>query len=144
MIREATEKDRPVWMELRRLVYTDCTDAFHHEDINIWLRDPDKECFMAEMDGAVAGFLEASLRNVVDGCLSSPVGYVEGICVFPQFRGRGISRALISAAEQWMKKKGCTEMGSDAELQNEEAIRYHRALGFEESYRVVQFRKNLK
>ena len=143
MIRTATEDDRAVWAELRKLVYTDCSDAFHHEDINLWLRDEGKECFIAEVDGKVAGFLEASLRNVVDGCLTSPVGYMEGICVFPEFRAQGLSKALIAAAEEWMRGKGCSEMGSDSELENESAIRFHKANGFEETYRVVQFKKKL-
>lgn len=143
MIRTATENDRKVWLALRKLVYTDCTDAFHEEDINIWMRDEDKECFLLEVDGRVAGFLEASLRNVVDGCLTSPVGFMEGICLFPEFRGRGLSMELMAVAEDWMRAKGCTEMGSDADLENEKAIQFHQAIGFEETYRIVQFKKSL-
>ena len=143
MIRTATEEDRPVWIELRKLVYTDCSDTYHHEDIGLWLRDEDKECFLAEVDGEIVGFLEASLRNVVDGCLTSPVGYMEGICVFPEYRGRGISKALIAAAEDWMVGKGCSEMGSDADLDNEAAIEFHKAIGYEETFRIVQFKKQL-
>lgn len=143
MIRIAKSTDRTIWLKLRRLVYTGCADGFHEAEIDIWLRDPDKECFLAEREGKVVGFLEASLRNVVDGCLSSPVGYMEGICVLPEFRGGGVSRELISAAEQWMKHKGCTEMGSDAELDHAAAIEFHKAIGFEETYRVVQFKKLL-
>ncbi len=143
MIRTASEEDRPVWMELRKLVYTDCTDDFHEEDIHIWLRDSDRECFLVELEGRVVGFLEASLRNVVDGCLTSPVGFMEGICLFPEFRGQGWSKKLMAVAEDWMRAKGCTEMGSDAELGNEAAIQFHQATGFKETYRVVQFKKSL-
>ena len=143
MIRTATEEDRPVWLELRKLVYTDCSDEFHEEDINIWMRDEDKECFLIEEDGQVVGFLEASLRNIVDGCLTSPVGFMEGICLFPEFRGRGFSKQLMAVAEDWMKAKGCTEMGSDSDLDNESAIRFHQANGFEETFRIVQFKKKL-
>ena len=143
VIRTATENDRDVWVKLRTLVYTDCSDEFHHEDVNLWLRDDGKACFLKEVDGSVVGFLEASLRNVVDGCLTSPVGYMEGICIFPEFRGRGYSKELISAAEDWMKAEGCTEMGSDSELENESAIQFHKANGFDETYRIVQFKKKL-
>ena len=143
MIRISTEEDRPVWLELRKLVYTDCSDEFHEEDINIWMRDEDKECFLIEEDGQVVGFLEASLRNIVDGCLTSPVGFMEGICLFPEFRGRGFSKQLMAVAEDWMKAKGCTEMGSDSDLDNESAIRFHQANGFEETFRIVQFKKKL-
>ena len=59
MIRIANENDREIWLELRRIVYEGCSEDFHQEDINIWLRDPDKVCFLLEVDGKVAGFLEA-------------------------------------------------------------------------------------
>ena len=143
VIRTATEEDRPVWLELRKLVYTDCSDEFHEEDINIWMRDEGKECFFMEVEGRVVGFLEASLRNIVDGCLTSPVGFMEGICLYPEFRGRGLSKKLMAVAEDWMRAKGCTEMGSDSDLENEEAIKFHRAIGFEETFRIVQFKKKL-
>jgi hypothetical protein len=53
----AKEDDRPIWLQLRWIVYTDCSDAFHEEDINIWLKDPDKECFLSEKEGRV-GYLK--------------------------------------------------------------------------------------
>lgn len=143
MIRTATDNDREIWLKLRKIVYTDCTDDFHEEDINIWMRDDDKECFFLEVNGRVAGFLEASLRNVVDGCLTSPVGFMEGICLFPEFLGQGLSKELMAVAEDWMRDKGCTEMGSDADLENEKAIQFHQAIGFEETFRIVQFKKKL-
>jgi aminoglycoside 6'-N-acetyltransferase I len=143
VIRTATDNDREIWLKLRKIVYTDCTDDFHEEDINIWMRDDDKECFFLEVNGRVAGFLEASLRNVVDGCLTSPVGFMEGICLFPEFRGQGLSKELMAVAEDWMRDKGCTEMGSDADLENEKAIQFHQAIGFEETFRIVQFKKKL-
>ena len=48
--------------------------------------------------GRKGRLLEASLRNVVDSCLTSPVGYMEGICVFPEYQGQGISKELIAVA----------------------------------------------
>ncbi|MDG2167338.1 MAG: GNAT family N-acetyltransferase [Opitutales bacterium] len=143
VIRIATEYDRDVWKALRGIVYDGCPEAVHEEDINIWLRDSDKVCFLIEENSKVAGFLEASLRNVVDGCLSSPVGYMEGVCFFPEYRSHGLSKQLMEAAMQWMKDQGCTEMGSDAELHNAEAIKFHQANDFKETFRVVQFMKKL-
>ncbi len=143
VIRSATKEDRAIWKELREIVYAGCSDEVHEEDIKIWLHDADKVCFLIEENSKVAGFLEASLRNVVDVCMSSPVGYMEGICVFPEYGGRGLSKQLMEAAMQWMKDQGCTEMGSDAELHNVEAIKFHQANDFNETFRVVQFMKKL-
>lgn len=50
----------------------------------LYLRDDTKGCFLAVGENGDAwGIVEVSLRNVVDGCLTSPVGYVEGIYVDP-------------------------------------------------------------
>lgn len=87
--------------------------------------------------------IEVSLRNVVDGCPTSPVGYVEGIYIDPEHRGSGLARQLLEQAEDWCRSKGCTEIATDAELDNQDAQRFHERMGFEETYRIVEYRKKL-
>lgn len=87
--------------------------------------------------------VEVSLRNVVDGCRTSPVGYVEGIVVVPSHRGRGVGRALLARAEEWCRSNGCSEIATDAEIDNELAQHFHESMGFRETYRVVEYRKDL-
>jgi aminoglycoside 6'-N-acetyltransferase I len=60
------------------------------------------------------------------------------------WRRRGVARALTQAAEAWTRTKGCSELASDALLDNEVSHRMHNALGFEETERVVYFHKALK
>ena len=101
--------------------------------------------FVAYGDGGEPiGFIEASLRSdYVNGTSSSPVGFIEGLYVVERARGRGVGRALVQAAERWAREHGCREMASDVLLENESGHAAHRALGFEETDRVVYFRKNL-
>ena len=87
---------------------------------------------IAEEDGVPAGFVEIVLRNLVDGCRTSPVAYLEAIFVEPQFRGRGIGRQLLNAAEDWARKKGCTEFATDTTIEDLEAQGFHRHVGFED------------
>ncbi len=145
-IREAAHADAPGWCTLRAALYTGLTAAFHHAEIELILAVDDKTCFLLLTGeaGTPAGFAEAALRNVVDGCLSSPVGYLEGIYVAPVYRGEGFAKALFDRVESWCAHKGCTEMGCDAELENEAAQRFHRHLGFEETYRTVGYRKAIR
>jgi len=89
------------------------------------------------------GFVEVSRRDYVEGCRSSPVGYVEGIYVRPAYRKQGIGRELIRAAEQWAQRQGCTEMGSDTGLDDTQSIFFHEALGFREADRQVVFLKKI-
>jgi aminoglycoside 6'-N-acetyltransferase I len=126
---------------LRHALWPDCAEAMHDAEL---AAAPDANAVLvADVDGELVGFLEASLRAHVDGCLTSPVGYIEGWYVTPGHRGRGIGAGLVRAAERWARDRGCREMASDVELANEGGQRAHRALGYEETFRVVLFRKSI-
>lgn len=91
------------------------------------------------------GFAHVSLRvDYVEGTHSSPVGFLEGIYVLPEYRNRGYARALITVCEQFAKESGCTEFASDCELTNIDSILMHEKLGFEETNRIVCFKKKIE
>jgi aminoglycoside 6'-N-acetyltransferase I len=79
----------------------------------------------------------------VEGTENSPVGYLEGIYVEPSFRGRGIARQLLSAAENWAREQDCREFASDCELDNLESLAFHLGVGFREANRIICFVKEL-
>ena len=99
--------------------------------------------FVAEEGGRLLGFLELDQRKYAPGCSSSPVPFIEGWYVDPHVRRRGIGRALVSAAENWARSAGFTEIASDSEVENDGSIAAHGALGFSEIERVVCFRRAL-
>lgn len=49
----------------------------------------------------------------------------------------------MSAVSDWARSKGMSELGSDASLDNTTSHAMHAALGFDETQRVVYFRKAL-
>lgn len=98
---------------------------------------------IAENDDGLAGFIEVSLRSHVDGCYTHPVGYIEGWYVDESHRGTGVGRALVAAAEDWARAQDCTEIGSDALIDNITSQRAHAALGYEIVDRCVNYRKDL-
>src|SRR5580658_5830879 len=99
---------------------------------------------LAHAGGAVLGFVEASRRDdYVNGTGSSPVAFLEGLFVVPEQRRRGIARVLVEEVVQWAHRQGLREFASDALLHNTDAHAVHRALGFEETERVVYFRRAL-
>lgn len=105
--------------------------------------DPPLIVFVAEVDNALAGFIELGLRSVAEGCSRSPVPYVEGWYVEAASRRRGIGGALMHAAESWCREQGYREFGSDALADNQLSRVAHAALGFEEVETLVVFRKAL-
>lgn len=89
------------------------------------------------------GFAELSIRHYAEGCSTENVLFLEGWYVKPAWRKHGVGAALVSAAEEWGRKQGCTEFASDSLIGNLASHQAHRALGFVEVERIVSFRKNL-
>ncbi len=94
-------------------------------------------------NGKTVGFLEASIRAFAEDCETDHVGYIEGWFVEGEHRRNVIGRELVSAAEKWARKKGCTEMASDVEIGNEQSLAAHFGLGYKETSRLVHLRKEL-
>ena len=91
-----------------------------------------------------AAFAQCQLRwDYVEGCETSPVGYLEGVFVREHLRGRGVARALLQQCQTWAREKGCREFASDCELSNEDSLRFHLATGFQEAGRIICFTKRL-
>lgn len=144
-IRPLREDDLGEWFRLRSLLWDETPEDDHQEEMMDIIEHSDTQ-FVSVADlgnGHLAGFLEASIRPFVDDCSSENVGYLEGWYVEPAFRRRGIGRELVAAAEKWARVQGCSEMASDAELGNGVSVAAHGNLGYEETSRLVHFRKNL-
>jgi GNAT superfamily N-acetyltransferase len=100
--------------------------------------------FLYFVDGEAAAFISLALRHdYVEGTDSSPVGYLEGIYVKPNFRKRGIAKELVQFAKEWALSHNCTEFASDCELANEESRLFHTQMGFEEANRIICFTMDL-
>jgi aminoglycoside 6'-N-acetyltransferase I len=149
-IRHATPADRDQLARLREALWPHTSSAQHARELEPILAGDTPGAmpltnFVAEAaDGSLAGFAEVDLRSHADGCNPSrPVGYLEGWYVVEAYRGRGVGRRLVAAAEEWARSHGCVEMGSDTWIDNELSERCHLALGFEVVDRCVNFRKSL-
>ncbi len=141
----ATSADIADWLALRAALHGASDD--HHGDVLRILAEPARGAgFIARgAGGAALGFAEVALRtDYVNGCETSPVGFLEAIYVVPAARRLGVARALARAVEAWTAAQGCTELGSDALFDNTDSHAMHGALGFEETERVVFFRKVLR
>jgi len=142
---EVTRRWFPEWKRLRQSVYKGLDESFHDEEMELLFGSLEATSFLGfSEDGEAIGVLELSLRNFVDGCLGGPVGYIEGIYLTADYRGQGLGREMIEFAAEWFRSKGCEEMAADSELENTAAQRFFVCNGFEETFRVVEFKKTLK
>jgi aminoglycoside 6'-N-acetyltransferase I len=143
-VRPVAEPDFDQWLRMRCALWPDADAADLRSELQGYLEPADHAALVAEDgDGRLVGFIELSLRNIVDSCESSPVGYIEGWFVDADRRHQGVGRALVAAGEAWARGRGCTEMGSDSELDNTASQAAHRALGYQETGKVVNFRRSL-
>lgn len=144
-VRAATSVDMPAWQRFRRALWPEVAEgAVEDEECERMLSQTDKfAVFVSESDDRLTGFIEASLRDYADGCDTSPVGCVEGWYVEPHARRTGIGRQLVAAAEDWARSKGCTEMASQALLNNADGRHAHEHLGYDEVEQQVCYRKYL-
>lgn len=112
--------------------------------ISDWWEPGDDRRIIIRTALAAVGFAEATIRrDYVEGCETSPVVFLEGVYVRPEARRGGVAQALADAVAEWGKVKGCTEFASNALLDNSDSHRFHAAIGFAETERVVFFRRAL-
>ena len=144
-LREYRKDDIDAWARLRRELWPDASPDIHSVEIRLVTDHPERTTviLLIDDDGTARGFAELSIRDRVDGAYSDRVGYLEGWYVQEPYRGKGWGAKLIARAEEWVRSRGLTELVSDAELVNERSIAAHHALGFRETFRVVQFIKRV-
>ena len=146
IIERCTAEQFEDWVRLRQFLWPDETSEEHRRYAASMIDRPkDAIVYVArEEDGNVIAFAEATLRrDYVNGCSTSPVGFLEGLYVAAPYRGRGLARLLNRALEKWAAGRGCTEFASDVLLHNESGQKAHEALGYEETERVVFYAKRL-
>ena len=145
MIRKAETGDLAVLGKLACKLWPEHSAEEMGAELAEGIEMPDGAFFLAFAGETAVGFAQCQLRrDYVEGTESSPVGYLEGIYVAEGFRRQGIAGALLAACEGWAREKGCREFASDCELDNEESLRFHRHMGFEEANRIICFAKKLQ
>ncbi len=138
--------DADAWGRMRLALWPDEGAVDAAESLLDALEPAAGSCVMLafDADGAAVGFAEAKLRHdYVNGTGSSPVAFLEAWFVATEARGRGVGRALIAGVEAWARTCGCSEFASDALLDNSGSHAAHLGCGFQETERVVYYRKAL-
>lgn len=132
------------WLQLRILLWPDHEDA-HLLEMRQLLEQTHRLQLLSYNDQQQAiAMLEASIRyEYVNGTQTSPVAFLEGIYVLPEYRRLGVATTLVQQVEDWAKQFSCTEFASDAPIDHTISHAMHRALSFQETERVVYFKKKI-
>jgi ribosomal protein S18 acetylase RimI-like enzyme len=139
LIRRATDADAPAilalvprlvgfepppWRDRAAMTETDLDVVA--EAIRSTTEDP--SVFVAEIDGAVRGFIH--LRSLEDYYRRHKHGHVADIVVADSHEGQGIATALLGRAEEWSRAQGYDWMTLGVFEQNARAERLYQKLGY--------------
>ncbi|MBQ6163174.1 MAG: GNAT family N-acetyltransferase [Clostridia bacterium] len=144
MIRRAGKEDADVLAALAIRMWSEHDPDELAEEFRELIGNEEAVCFLGCVGGRPIAFAQCQLRhNYAEGTQSSPVGYLEGIFVTEEYRRKGYASQLLAECEKWAKEKGCAEFAGDCELDNVDSLNFHLATGFEETNRIVCFKKKL-
>lgn len=140
----ATEEDAKALVQLVKIVWPEHSDDALARIIGEYINSEESAIFAEKQGSTFVGVALCCLRHdYVEGCDTSPVGYLEGVSVKNECRNQGIARRLVQECEQWAREKGCREFASDCELCNTTSLNFHLSIGFHEENRLICFKKEL-
>jgi ribosomal protein S18 acetylase RimI-like enzyme len=98
----------------------DSLDGSHHDNQTV---------LVADLDGAVGGFVSVGTKKHWSGSLD---GYIGELVVSHEAEGAGIGSALIQAAVEWSRDQELERVSVDTGAANSRARYLYKRLGFDE------------
>lgn len=143
-ILEMMPADIPAVVNMAQILYREDDAPMLAKEFEEIVRSETDAVYVARQGETYVGFIHMALRyEYVEGAGEPPVAYMEGIYVDPDFRQQQIARELSREGEKWAKEKGCTQVASDAEIDNTVSQAFHQKIGFKEVNRLVCFLKDI-
>lgn len=134
LVRSATRDDIPAMVGLLERLFSIEADfspdhARQRRGLEMLLkRSTQAAVWVAETEGRVIGMCTAQI--LVSTAQGSEVALVEDVVVDGAVRGAGIGRGLLTAVEQWARKRGVTRLQLLADTANEPALSFYHALAW--------------
>lgn len=97
------------------------------------LASPDDVIFVAEQDGAIAGYVYAALEPLSWKELRGPAGFIHDVAIDEAFRRTGVATKLMEAAIDWMRSRGTPRAILGTAAQNAKAQALFHRLGFRDT-----------
>lgn len=97
------------------------------------LDSPDNCVFVAEQEGAIAGYVYAALEPLSWKELRGPAGFIHDVAVAPELRRSGTGTKLMEAAIDWLRAQGAPRVILGTAAPNAGAQALFRRLGFRDT-----------
>ena len=134
-IAPATAADIPALIGLLNILFSIEQDfrpdaEAQRRGLELLLARPYAACVMAaRCDGEVVGM--ASSQLVVSTACGAPSAWVEDVVLLPEFRARGVGRALLEAIAEWAQEHGAARVQLLADADNAPALDFYRHLDWQ-------------
>lgn len=140
-----------VWEAQREMnagLFENVTEDWLEEKYPAWLANPENNprFWQVAWDGErLAGMVLARIDEKENEERQRKHGYTEHIYVRPQWRGRGLARALIACSLQVLKQQGMEEAELGVDSENESAaFRLYESMGYKTFSVDTWFRKAME
>ena len=145
IIRAITHGDVERWLQMRRILWPDSAENILQQEMTVIFDNAkNNQVYVCEVESHdIVAFIEISLRIRVKGCKSSPIAYIEGLYVEPNYRLQGIAKALTAEAENWARRSSCAELAADIAVDNALDQKIQHQLGFDEVKKTVIYCKKI-
>ncbi len=144
MILQVTNNHIEDLLRLALILYKNSEYYSLKEELTSLVNSKDNIFFLYISENDNIAFCHCSIRkDYVEGSKRSPVGYLEGIYIKEQYRGKGIAKELLTNCELWIKQKGCLQFASDCTLDNTLSEKFHLKNGFKEANKIIHFIKDI-
>lgn len=90
-------------------------------------------------DGVIHGMASVARHATIHA--DAPVAYITALVTSAAARGKGVGRALVAAAEQWARQKGCAKLTVTSAEHRADAHAFYPACGM--PYTGRRFSKTL-
>jgi ribosomal protein S18 acetylase RimI-like enzyme len=108
---------------------------------------PDLLSLVAEVDGEIAGSVEAQLHDPIESArfqvldhLGKPRVYVNHLRVDTRFRRRGVATALMEAVESWARERRAGSIALDTYAGSPLSVPFYEAVGYERASIIFEKR----
>lgn len=94
-----------------------------HKNINYYLKKEPEGCFVAILDGKIAGSIISNVWG--------KVGWFGPLEVEAPLQNQGIGKALVQESLDYLKEKGCTTRGCETMATSPKNIAFYMKIGFQ-------------
>ena len=102
----------------------------HYYDLRELVLSPDSEVLVAVADDRIVGSGFADIRRADDYLRHERYAHLGFMYVVPEYRGRGVIRAILEELKRWSLARGVNELRLEVYDANGAAVRAYEKAGF--------------